>query len=84
MSIIRLLVPAIVAVVLLFTVVAHPVEAFQMFGTGILVLSTASSIIFFAFVLISAVFGLERHSGRHLAPAAAVHVHRSMRTDTTP
>lgn len=80
-SIIRVLVPAILAVVLLFSAVTHPAETFQVFGSAILTLSTASSIIFFAFVAVFLVVGLERTTGRHLAPAAAVHVHRSLRDE---
>lgn len=81
MSIIRVLVPALIAIALLFAAVTHPSETFQVFGSVILTLSTASSIIFFAFVAIAAVVGLERSTGRHLAPAAAVHVHRSLRDE---
>ncbi|QRG07697.1 hypothetical protein EZH22_04720 [Xanthobacter dioxanivorans] len=81
MSIIRVLVPALLAVAFLFAAVTHPIETFHVIGSIVLTLSTASSIVFFAFVLISATIGLERHSGRHLAPAAAVHVHRSLRDD---
>ena len=78
MSIIRAVFPAVVAFALLFAVVM-----FVVLGSIVLTLSTASSIIFFAFVLMAVIFGLERTSGRHMAPAAAVHVHRSLRDDVT-
>lgn len=81
MSIVRVLIPALIAVALLFSAVTHPVETFEVVASIVLTLSTASSIIFFAFVLVAAIFGLERTSGRHLAPAAAVHVHRSLRDE---
>lgn len=81
MAIVRILFPALIAVIVLFSAVTHPTETFQFFGTIILALSTASSIVFFSFVLVSMTLGLGRHSTRHLAPAAAVHVHRSLRDD---
>lgn len=83
MSIIRAVFPAVIAFALLFAVVTHPSEMFVVLGSIVLTLSTASSIIFFAFVLMAVIFGLERTSGRHMAPAAAVHVHRSLRDDVT-
>ncbi len=83
MSIVRAVFPAFIAFALLFGVVTHPSEMFVALGSIVLTLSTASSIIFFGFVLMAAIFGFERSSGRHMAPAAAVHVHRSLRDEVT-
>ncbi|MFG1201536.1 hypothetical protein V5F29_03975 [Xanthobacter aminoxidans] len=81
MWIIRAVFPAFVAFALLFAVVTHPSEMFVALGSLVLTLSTASSIIFFAFVAMAVVFGFERTSGRHMAPASPVHVHRSLRSE---
>ncbi|MDI4666791.1 hypothetical protein K9U40_21065 [Xanthobacter autotrophicus] len=81
MSFSRILVPALLGLLLIGSLIARPADAFVLVGSAILTLSTASSIIFFAFVAIAALVGLERHSGRHLAPAAPVHVHRSLRDE---
>lgn len=81
MSVIRVLVPAILAVALLVGIFARPSETLLVLGSAVLTLTTASSIVFFGFVAISALIGLERHSGRHLAPAAPVHIHRSLRDE---
>lgn len=81
MSIVRAVVPLLLAFALLFAAVAYPSETFVFIGSAVLTLSTAASIIFFAFVIVAAFFGLEGRSGRHLAPAAPVHVHRSLRDD---
>lgn len=83
MSIVRAVLPAFFAFALLFGAVTHPSEMFVALGSIVLTLSTASSIIFFAFVIMAAIFGFERTSGRHMAPAAAVHVHRSLRDEFT-
>ncbi|MEP9354271.1 hypothetical protein ABLE93_11810 [Xanthobacter sp. KR7-65] len=79
MPIVRAVLPALLAFALLFSVVTQPAETFVFLGGLILTLTTASSIIFFAFVLLSLAFGLESTSARHLAPAAPVHVHRQAR-----
>lgn len=81
MSIVRAVFPAVFAFALLFALVTRPSEMFVVLGGLVLTLSTASSIIFFAFVAIALVVGLERNSGRHMAPAAPVHVHRSLRDE---
>jgi len=81
MPILRVLLPAVLAAVLLWVSLARPAETFTVIGSSILTLTTASSIIFFAFVILAALFGFERTSGRHLAPAAPVHTHRSLRDE---
>ncbi|MFG1181098.1 hypothetical protein [Xanthobacter versatilis] len=81
MSVIRVLVAAILGLVLLVAVFTRPSETIVVVGSAVLTLTTASSIVFFGFVAIAAVIGLERHSGRHLAPAAPIHVHRSLRDE---
>ena len=81
MWIVRAVLPALFAFAFLFAVVTHPSEMFVAIGSLVLTLSTASSIIFFAFVIMAAVFGFERTSGRHMAPAAPVHIHRSLRSE---
>ncbi|MFS8035872.1 hypothetical protein ACI7BZ_02720 [Xanthobacter sp. AM11] len=81
MLVIRVLLRAGIATALLLSVVLYPEEAFQVFGSAIAALSTAGSITFFVFVAIAAVAGLERTTGRHLAPAAAVPVNRSVGGD---
>lgn len=81
MSIVRAIFPALLAFSLIFALVTHPSETFVVIGAVVLTLTTASSIIFFSFVAVAAMVGLERTSGRHLAPAAPVHVHRSPRGD---
>ncbi|ABS67207.1 hypothetical protein [Xanthobacter versatilis] len=81
MSVIRVLVAAILGLVLLVAVFTRPSETIVVIGSAVLTLTTASSIVFFGFVAIAAVIGLERHSGRHLAPAAPIHVHRSLRDE---
>ena len=77
----RILLPAMLAVGLVWAALAYPAETFTVVGSSVLTLATASSIIFFAFVILAALFGFERTSGRHLAPAAPVHVHRSLRDE---
>ncbi|MDI4656930.1 hypothetical protein [Xanthobacter autotrophicus] len=81
MSVMRVLVPAILGLVLLVALIARPSETVVVLGSAVLTLTTASSIVFFGFVAVAALIGLERHSGRHLAPAAPVHVHRSLRDE---
>lgn len=77
----RVLLPAVLAMALLWASLAYPSETFMVIGSSVLTLTTASSIVFFAFVLLAALFGFERTSGRHLAPAAPVHTHRSLRDE---
>ncbi|MFG1331653.1 hypothetical protein V5F41_10430 [Xanthobacter autotrophicus] len=81
MSVIRVLVPAILGLLFLVVLIARPSEAFVILGSAVLTLTTASSIVFFGFVAIAALIGLERNSGRHLAPAAPIHIHRSLRDE---
>lgn len=81
MPVIRVLVPAILGLALLIAIFTRPSDTFVILGSAVLTLTTASSIVFFGFVVVAALFGLERHSGRHLAPAAPVHVHRSLRDE---
>lgn len=81
MPVIRVLFPAVVAVALLFAAVVYPSETFMVAGSAVLTLSTASSIIFFVFVIMAALFGFERTSGRHLTPAEPIHLHRTLRDE---
>ncbi|MFG1301233.1 hypothetical protein V5F49_15680 [Xanthobacter sp. V3C-3] len=81
MPISRVLLPAVLVVGLLWAAIAYPSEMFTLIGSSVLTLTTASSIVFFAFVILATLFGFERTSGRHLAPAAPVHTHRSLRDE---
>lgn len=79
MSLLRIGLLAIVALILASVLIAYPSESFQGLALMVITLSTASTLIFFAFVMTTALLGFDHRAARTVEQAT--HTHRAIRDE---